>query len=478
MKAAKKRILAGSLVFVLIPLVFIVDLITPLGYAEWLLYIIPLLVSSWHGGRKILITNASVSTLFIIGGFFLSPSGSIDIHIAVFNRITIIILVWIVAVLLLQRRQAEEEVIKSEALFRGIFEQSPIGINVYDSKGILIEANAASHLIFGSEDYEALKGISLFKNPNIPDDIKAGIAKGKTLAFEVPYDFEAVRKTNYFRTIKSGKIFLSEILTPIGYDARGESKGFLLLVEDITQRKLAEEKLKSTVDELDRSNKELERFAYVASHDLQEPLRMVASYTQLLANRYKGKLDSEADVFINYAVDGANRMKKLISDLLAYSRLSKKMEMKETDLNVLIENVRNVLALAIKESGALIIADPLPPVKGDETQLFQLFQNLLANAIKFRNSKSPEITIKAKRDKNEWIISVSDNGIGIDPAYYNKIFIVFQRLHAGNKYQGTGIGLAICKRIVENHGGRIWVESDSNKGSRFYFTLPALNPEL
>ncbi len=229
--------------------------------------------------------------------------------------------------------------------------------------------------------------------------------------------------------------------------------------------------LEESVAELGRSNAELQQFAYVASHDLQEPLRMVSSYTQLLAKRYAGKLDSDADEFIAFAVDGAMRMQRLIQDLLAYSRVSTggrqfKPTSAETALGYALDNLRYVM----KESGAVVTHDPLPTVMGDEKQLEQLFQNLLSNAIKFRGHEPPRIHVSARTDAN-WLFSIRDNGIGLDPQYADRIFVIFQRLHNRQEYPGTGIGLAICKKIVERHGGRIWVESEPGKGATFYFTI-------
>jgi PAS domain S-box-containing protein len=244
-------------------------------------------------------------------------------------------------------------------------------------------------------------------------------------------------------------------------------------IRDVTERKRVEDKLKGTLTDLQRSNKELEQFAYVASHDLQEPLRMVASYTQLLAQRYEGRLDDKARKYINYAVDGAVRMQLLINDLLLYSRVNTQGKPLETiDSNrVLGEAIRN-LSAAIEESRAVITNDDLPTVRGDATQLQQVLQNLIGNAIKFRGPDSPHIHVGARDLGKEWRFSVKDNGIGIDKQYAEQIFVIFQRLHTRQEYPGTGIGLAVCKRIVERHGGRIWVESEPGKGCMFYFTLP------
>jgi len=239
------------------------------------------------------------------------------------------------------------------------------------------------------------------------------------------------------------------------------------------ERKWVEEALKEKTEELARSNRDLEQFAYVASHDLQEPLRMVASYVQLLARRYKGKLDSDADEFIGFAQDGAVRMWKLINDLLAYSRVGTwNKELAPTDCETILNQSLNNLKVAIEENEALVTHDSLPTVMADNPQLVQLFQNLIGNAIKFRGNEPPRVHVSAGRNGNGWTFSVRDNGIGIAPEYAKRIFVIFQQLHSREKYAGTGIGLAICQRIVERHGGHIWVESEVGKGATFYFTLP------
>ena len=240
----------------------------------------------------------------------------------------------------------------------------------------------------------------------------------------------------------------------------------------------ARQKLEESVAELGRSNADLQQFAYVASHDLQEPLRMVSSYTQLIARRYKGKLDADADEFIAFAVDGANRMQRLILDLLAYSRVNTAgRQFEPTAMETVLKAALNNLTNAVKESQAIITHDPLPAVMGDDKQLAQLFQNLLSNAVKFGGAQPPRIHISAKQTDGEWLFSVRDHGIGLDPQYADRIFVIFQRLHTREEYPGTGIGLAICKKIVERHGGRMWVESELGKGATLYFTLRDEEPD-
>ncbi len=233
--------------------------------------------------------------------------------------------------------------------------------------------------------------------------------------------------------------------------------------------------LQKLTGELERSNKELEEFAYVASHDLQEPLRMVASYTQLLGRRYEGKLDESADRFIHYAVDGAKRMQALIQDLLKYSRVGTQGKPFEpTSFSDALREALSNLKIAIRESDAEVTADePLPTLLADATQIVQLFQNLISNAIKFRGEEPPRIHISAEEGDGEWTFSVRDNGVGIDPEFHEKIFVIFQRLPGEKKVSGTGLGLSMCKKIVERHGGKIWVESEKGEGATFRFTLPA-----
>jgi signal transduction histidine kinase len=239
----------------------------------------------------------------------------------------------------------------------------------------------------------------------------------------------------------------------------------------------SEDRLRKANTDLSRSNRELEQFAYIASHDLQEPLRMVASYLQLIERRYKGRLDSNADEFIGYAVDGAVRMQRMINDLLAYSRVGTKGNaFAPVDANEVLGQAMADLRLKIRETNAAITYDPLPTVQADASQLVQVFQNLLSNSIKFRGETKPAIHVSAQRNEDAWQFSVRDNGIGFDPAYAEKIFIIFQRLHPVSVYPGSGIGLTICKKIIERHGGRIWAESEPGKGALFKFTIPFLPP--
>ncbi len=270
---------------------------------------------------------------------------------------------------------------------------------------------------------------------------------------------------------KDGSIF------PVEASSKGAEIGgvrtLINIIRDITERKKVEKELKETVRELQRSNMDLEQFAYVASHDLQEPLRMVSSYTQLLSEHYKGKLSPEADKFIHFAIEGARQMQDLINDLLSYSRINPQCgSITPNDCGQLLEKVKNNLSVLLEESGAVIESGNLPTLDYDAVQLSQVFQNIISNAVKFCGSVAPRIKISSVHKDSEWVFSIKDNGIGIDPKHFDKIFIIFKRLHTHEEYEGTGMGLAICKKIIESHGGRIWVESSVGKGSTFFFTVP------
>jgi PAS domain S-box-containing protein len=295
-------------------------------------------------------------------------------------------------------------------------------------------------------------------------DVAANAGLRAAFAFPVVVGTETVGILEFFgRSAAPPDEALMEAAIPIGTQ-----------LGRVVERQRARDEIESKARDLARSNSELEQFAYVASHDLQEPLRMVSSYMQLLARRYKGKLDSDADEFIGFAVDGAVRMQALILDLLAFSRVGTRgSAFAPVDMQLVLDKTLANLRLAIAESGAQITQDPLPTLNADSMQIGQLLQNLIGNALKFRGERTPEIHIGATRHGTEWHFTVRDNGIGIDPQYKERIFIIFQRLHRKEEYPGTGIGLAICKKIVERHGGRIWLDSVPGQGATFHFTLPA-----
>ena len=282
----------------------------------------------------------------------------------------------------------------------------------------------------------------------------------------------ALKSVTAVECVKQGATdyVLKENLTRLSVSVRRALVEARLRVE----RKRAQEELARKVDELARSNEDLEQFAYVASHDLQEPLRMVAAYAQLLAERYRGKLDDNADKYIGYAVEGAVRMQALIEDLLAFSRVGRNgHEHQATDCDSTVDEAIKNLSAAVQESGVTVTRGPLPLLVADQVHLVHLFQNLIGNAIKFRGREPPVVKISAEKSGSEWLFTVADNGIGIAPEHKEFIFKIFQRLHTRSEYSGNGIGLAICKKIVEQHGGRIWVDSEAGQGSTFRFTLAA-----
>ena len=288
---------------------------------------------------------------------------------------------------------------------------------------------------------------------------------------------DVIRRVDTSVVTKDGRHVAVSLSGSVMRDEDGEIQGMVCVAQDITERKRTQEILERQTQELARSNSELEQFAWVASHDLQEPLRMVASYTQLLSKRYKGKLDADADEFIAFAVDGATRMRRLINALLELSRVGTRgKDFEATDCDAIYNRTLVNLQGLVEESGAVVTHDRLPTVMGDVTQLGQLFQNLIANAIKFRGDEQLTVHVGAEQRNGHWEFCVRDNGIGIDPEYAERIFVVFQRLHGKGDRPGTGIGLSICKKIVELHGGRIWVKSQPDEGAAFYFTLP-LNEE-
>lgn len=281
-----------------------------------------------------------------------------------------------------------------------------------------------------------------------------------------------------FAVLLGGVSFLVLRVLPLRALSRALAEN-ATLIDGLQQREAelarANQGLQQREAELSRSNEELQQFAYVASHDLQEPLRMIASYLALLSKRYRGKLDQDADEFIGFAVDGAKRMQGLIQDLLSYSRVgSRSKELVPVNCEVVLQDTLKTLAISAQESAATITHDALPTVLGDETQLGQLFQNLIGNGLKYRNSKPPVIHIGVERDGVSWRFSVRDNGIGIDAKDADRVFVIFQRLHTREAYSGSGIGLSICKKIVARHGGKIWLASELGKGATFYFTLAAV----
>ena len=359
-----------------------------------------------------------------------------------------------------------------ETRFRMLLESAPDAMVIVNCEGAIVLSNAQTEKIFGYSQAE------LTGQP-VEILMAAGLHEGHRAHREgfaaIPRRREMGAGLELLAQRRDGSQFPVEIsLSPLeGTDGMSVTAA----IRDVTERVAAARQLAEKVTELRQSNEALEQFAHIASHDLQEPLRMVASYVQLISRRYKGKLDADADEFIGFAVDGTQRMKRLIEDLLVYSRAGRG-EMSTRPVNsweTLQEALYNLRG-SIEESKAEVTYDALPMILTSELQLVQLFQNLVGNAIKYRGERAPRIHVSARKQEagagEEWVFSVADNGIGIEPQYFERVFVIFQRLHGLGEYEGTGIGLAICKRVLQQQGGRIWVESEPGQGSVFHFALP------
>lgn len=364
---------------------------------------------------------------------------------------------------------------EADSIFRSLMEAAPDGILVVDEGGIIQIANAQCSRLFG---YSAEELIGQPIEILVPAYIRSQHAELRHSYFHEPRSRPMGIGLQLIAARRDGTDLPVEIsLSPFTFEGKRRA---IAIVRDVTELRRLDRELKHHVDEikrtnaeLERSNKELEQFAYVASHDLQEPLRVISGYTQLLQRRYADKLDKNANEYIEFAVDGAKRMQNLINDLLAFSRVSSRARaFAPVDLNEVLRLATANLRATLDETQGRIDSAPLPIVNGDKTQLTQLFQNLLSNALKFhRDGVPPVIRIGAGKTGAQWTFSVEDNGIGISPQYAQKVFVIFQRLHTRDKYPGTGIGLALCKKIVERHGGEIRLESKPNEGTTFIFTL-------
>ncbi len=384
-----------------------------------------------------------------------------------------------------EQRQAEQTIRLNEEKYRMLFENSPDAITLLGLDGTIIDCNQATvrlrnrpkENIVGQPflDVESLREEDLAEYAAIFSRLIAGENVGPmTVELKGPNDEPRWLEAYPSLLHRGGKLDAIQVIA-----------------RDVTQRRLAEQKVARYQEHLEelvaertaeleqsnlqlaRSNAELEQFAYVASHDLREPLRKIKSYTELLAQRYGGRLDERADKYIHYIVDGSARMQELITELLLYSRLGRiGQNLKLTELSSIMKDVISDLELSIEENSATITVGPLPVLKVDAQQIGRLFQNLLSNALKFQSDHQPKIHVAAEQVEDEWHFSVADNGIGIESRYIDRIFLIFQRLHTRGEYGGTGMGLAICKKIVENHNGRIWAESQPSIGTTFFFSLP------
>lgn len=364
-------------------------------------------------------------------------------------------------------REFEQALSDSEERYRTLALVSPVGI---------FRTNQEGYIIYANKQWCEITGIGLSNTRHThwtgaihPDDRQAMLSLWeKTIKYKLPFKSEFRIKQPDDSVIW----VMGQIATETGPD--DQTTTYVGTLTDISSLKSAEESLQQRSIELERSNEALDQFASITSHDLQEPLRMVTSYVQLLEKNYRGQLDSSADKFIKFAVEGTVRMQSLIKDLLAFSRVGTvSIDFNPTDCEQIFEQTLQNLEISITESNAVITHDRLPVVHADESQLRQLFQNLLTNAIKFRGEAEPAIHVCADTTDDGWVFSFKDNGIGIEPKYFERIFSIFQRLHSKDKFPGTGIGLAICYKIVERHSGQIWLESEPGQGSTFYFSLPS-----
>jgi PAS domain S-box-containing protein len=379
-----------------------------------------------------------------------------------------------------------------------LYDFAPTGYFTFDEKGLINGVNLTGAGLLGEERSHLInKPFELFISPEFRDAFRSHRKKVFSTDTKQTCELQLLRRDGTLFHVLVESILLkdgegkysrcqsavsdiserkrAEEIIRVSYDEmerRIQERTKELQIE-IAERKRTEEELKKITNDLSRSNADLQQFAYVASHDLKEPLRNIAGFVSLLEKRYKGKLDDKADEFIDYVVDGTKRMDMLIHDLLEYSQVETKGKtFRPANCSVALEEAIYNLRSALEESSSELTYDLLPTVITDASQIRRLFQNLISNAIKFRGNNPSKIHISAEEKKDEWVFSVKDNGIGIDPKYIKRIFIVFQRLHTTKEYEGTGIGLAICKKIVERHGGRIWAESEPGKGSTFYFTIP------
>jgi PAS domain S-box-containing protein len=364
------------------------------------------------------------------------------------------------------QKRSEQALIESEVKFRAIYENSPMGIVITAAPGIIVDANPAFSTMVGYSDTE-LGNMHLLDLVHPADTLQAGNWLEKIYKHEVPH--YAIEKR--FERKDGSTFWAREVMSSMFHI--GTTQLSVAIIENIETKKRTEEALEQKNTELTQTNQELEHFAYVASHDLQEPLRTITSFIQILDKRYRSSLDEDAGQFIGFIVDGAKRMQTLIHDLLDYSRVNRfNTQFEKVDLNDVFHGVSSALKEKIESNDALVMAEQLPIVSGNRLQLTQVFQNLIDNAIKFKaKRRKPEVIISVIDHPDVWELVFTDNGIGISQEYYQRIFVIFQRLHSLEEYSGTGIGLAICRKIIERHGGEIWLNSKPGKGTAFHLTL-------
>lgn len=448
----------------------------PYLFAVWIAYYAPRISTLW-------ITAGGCSALTILGALFSVPS--IETHVVVINRLLSLTAIWGTALLCRQTRIAREELAERGQQVRAIIEHSPTAMLMTDADGRITLTNSETLRLLGYEQNELIGQPVEVLIPEAMRTRHPGLRAGfinhpSARSMGGGRDLHALRKDGSEVAVEIG-------LTPIRH---GETTYVLSSIVDISWRKALEADLRTMNNELEqrvedrtaklqisndalvRSNTELQQFAYIASHDLQTPLRSISGFVQLLADGYGDKLDPEARDWIKRTVDNTQRMHTLINDLLSYSRIdSRARPFSSVDLNELLRETEQLFEDDLKAVDGKITHDHLPTVLGDASQLTQLLANLIGNALKYHDKRPPQIHISAHIEGDQWIIRVRDNGIGIDPKHHDSIFDIFKRLHTNQTYPGTGIGLAVCRRVVHRHGGRIWVESNPGYGSTFVFTL-------
>jgi signal transduction histidine kinase len=456
---------------VVIVALLVIDLERPAELMIGYFFIIPVILSYFTGRSRLIYLVAAVSTVASLFGFLFAPAG-ITSNIAV-NRPFSILVVWTVAFLGNYQVRSNARLSEESNRLRAILDTLPVGVAITDRMGRVDEANGQMDRIWGGHfgidrgpidpvsysGYDPETGVKLRANEW---PMARSVDRGETVAGEI-VDIDRADGKRSTLLISSAPI----------KDAKGTVTGAVTVAMDITDHRAIEMELARKNQDLFRSNRELQQFAYVASHDLKEPLRMVTTYMQMLDRRYHDQLDDPAREYIGFAVEGSKRMYALVDDLLTYSRVETAMQpFGPVAMDQVMITALKDLGEAIETSGANVSVDDLPEVHADFQQMVQLMENLIGNAIKFRRNEPPVVKVSATSNGKEWVFTVKDNGIGMEKEYSNKVFQMFQRLHPREMFPGTGIGLAICKKVVERHGGRIWFDSEPGAGTTFYFSLP------
>ena len=460
-----KKLIAGIIIFLSI-IIAALDFILPIGIIIWVLYLVPIALAQLaFKSRNVFLLIGFYSILMFAA--LIDTATVIPIEYAVFNRTMGIIVVLLASFLLSNIQKSHQKLKQINQRFDIAVKSANTGVWEFDLLNNRNVWDDTMFSLYGIDKQKFNNAFDSWKDMLDPSD-KERANQVFTDALKGAGDYQDV-----FSIIRGdGEKRYIRAYSKIERDQEGKALKAIGINIDITDQKIAGENLQKLNDELLRSNKELENFAYIASHDLQEPLRMITSFSQLLEKRYSDKLDQEAHEFIKFVVDGATHMQHLINDLLDYSRITTQAGiLKEVDMNTPVKRAIDNLQMKIEDCHAKITVGDLPVVIGDELHLVRLLQNLVENALKFSKPGNPFVEIACKSDFNAWLFSVKDNGIGMDKKNQDKIFDIFQRLNSREKYPGTGMGLAICKKIVEQHGGKIWVDSEPDNGTTFFFTI-------